>query len=143
MNIPLLTSAAIDRKSDFLGVFASSLCMVHCLATPLIFVVQACTASCCEAGPWWWSMMDYLFLVISIIAIYHSAKVTSLQWMPKAMYACWAILAFLILNGGLQALVIPHAFVYLPALSLVVLHLYNRKYCQCETDECCVAEQTV
>ena len=45
-------SNTINNKADLFGVLASSLCMVHCLATPLIFVVQACTQSCCEAGPW-------------------------------------------------------------------------------------------
>lgn len=131
----------INRKSDFFGVMASGLCMIHCLATPFIFVVQACTASCCEAAPWWWRMIDYLFLVVSIAAIFYTAKATSLKWMPIALYACWGILAILILNGGLKLVPIPHAFVYLPAFGLVFLHLYNRKYCQCETTECCTTEQ--
>ena len=127
-------------KSDLFGVLASSLCMVHCLATPLIFVVQASTATCSEVGPWWWRVMDYLFLVVSLAAIFHSAKLTSLKWMPKALYACWGILAFLILNDSFHVLPIPHAMIYLPAFSLVFLHLYNRKYCRCETDTCCTTD---
>ncbi|MEM6964645.1 MAG: MerC domain-containing protein, partial [Bacteroidota bacterium] len=138
-----ITPIKLDRKSDSLGILASSLCMIHCLATPLIFVVQACTASCCEAGPWWWRMIDYVFLVVSIAAIYHSAKTTTLRWMPMAMYICWGALAVVILNEGMQFLPIPHLFIYVPAFSLVFLHLYNRKYCQCEMEDCCVAEQTV
>ena len=114
--------------------------MVHCLATPLIFVVQASTVRCSEIGPWWWRTIDYLFLLISIAAIYHSVKTTSFNWMPKAMYASWGILAFLIVNEGLYLLPIPHLLVYMPAFSLVFLHLYNRKYCRCETEKCCVTE---
>ena len=135
MNIP--TEA--NNQSDLFGVLASSLCMVHCLATPLIFVVQASTAVCSEVGPLWWRLMDYLFLVVSIIAIYQSAKTTASPWMPKAMYVGWGILAFLILNESLHVLPIPHLLIYLPAFSLVFLHLYNRKYCQCEAAQCCVA----
>jgi len=117
--------------------------MVHCLATPLIFVVQASSVRCSEIGPLWWRTLDYLFLVISIAAIYHSAKTTSLSWMPKAMYASWGILAFLIFNEGLNFLPIPHVLIYLPAFSLVFLHLYNQKYCRCEPKECCITEQAI
>jgi hypothetical protein len=138
MNINTTITSSSNNKSDLFGALASSLCMVHCLITPLIFVVQVCTASCC--APWWWRLIDYIFLVISIATIYYTAKRTSLQWMPKALYISWGVLAFLIFNEGLNWLTIPHVFVYLPAFSLVFLHLYNRKYCRCETKECCVTE---
>ncbi|MFT4755321.1 MAG: hypothetical protein ACI85Q_002890 [Salibacteraceae bacterium] len=127
-----------NRKSDLFGVAASSLCLVHCLATPLIFVVQACTKSCCEAGPWWWSMIDYLFLIISLVAIFYSAKTTSLKWMPFVLYLSWGILALLIFHERFPYFEIPHMAVYVPAFSLVFLHLYNRKYCVCEKEKCCV-----
>lgn len=137
MNISTISSTSTSSKSDLYGVLASSLCMIHCLATPLIFVVQASTTACSEIGPFWWRMMDYLFLVISIIAIHQSAQTTSSNWMPKAMYAGWGILAFMILNESLSLLPIPHILIYLPAFSLVFLHLYNRKYCQCKEAYCC------
>lgn len=135
-----LRSAAVNlnnNKSDYFGILASSLCMIHCLATPIIFMVQACTASCCESGPLWWRMMDYLFLIISLAAIHYSAKTTSLEWMPKAMYITWGILAFLIINGSINIFNIPHFFMYIPALSLVGLHFYNQKYCKCLEEKCC------
>ncbi len=142
MNITTLIPFSTNSKSDVFGVFASSLCMVHCLATPLIFVVQASTIRCSEVGPLWWRTLDYLFLVISISAIYYSAKKTSLKWMPKAMYISWGVLAFLIINEGLHLLPIPHMLVYLPAFSLVFLHLYNWDYCRCDKEECCTAKQS-
>lgn len=138
-----LTTTLNSNKFDLLGVLASSLCMVHCLATPIIFVVQASIVGCSEAGPWWWRMIDSLFLVVSIIAIYHSARATSLQWMPMALYGCWGVLAFLIINEQLSLLTIPHYLIYLPAFSLVFLHLYNRKYCRCDTQNCCVGETSL
>lgn len=142
MNSTTTIPTETNNKSDLFGVFASSLCMVHCLATPLIFVVQASSVACSEVGPLWWRMMDYFFLVVSIIAIYQSAKMTSSTWMPKAMYAGWGILAFLILNKSLHLLPIPPILIYLPAFSLVFLHLYNRKYCQCEATKCCAGTQS-
>jgi hypothetical protein len=135
MNTTILTTKT--NKSDIVGMLASGLCMIHCLATPLIFVVQV-SATCYEKGPWWWKMIDYAFLVISIIAIYYSAKKTSLQWMPTALYACWGCLAILIINEGLHLVALPHMLIYLPAFSLIFLHLYNRRYCGCTTDECAI-----
>lgn len=137
MNDIQLNITNTNQKSDLFGVFASSLCMLHCLATPLIFVVQASTTRCSEVGPWWWRTMDYLFLIVSVVAIHYSAKSTSSLWIPKALYGFWLFLAFLIVNESFHILPIPHSLVYLPAFSLVFLHLYNRKYCQCETEKCC------
>ncbi|MEM6317454.1 MAG: MerC domain-containing protein [Bacteroidota bacterium] len=116
---------------------ASSLCMVHCLATPLLFVVQA-SATCSDIGPLWWRTLDYLFLVVSFFAIRQSSKTTTADWMPKAMYGTWIVLAFLIINNSLHALPFPHALIYAPAFSLVLLHVYNQRYLSCETEECCV-----
>ncbi len=135
-NFPF-TFNAIDTKSDLFGAAASALCVVHCIATPFIFLAQSCSASC-ASKPLWWSMIDYLFLAISILAIHHSAKQTSLKWMPTALYISWGVLAFLILNERLHLFSVFHQALYLPAFSLVSLHLYNRKYCQCEEGECCV-----
>jgi hypothetical protein len=128
----------VNNKSDLFGLIASSLCMVHCLITPLIFVVQACTTSCCDAGPWWWSLIDYFFLVISLVAIYYSAKTTSLKWMPFALYLSWGVLTLLMLHERFYYFDIPHTVIYIPAFSLVFFHLYNRKYCTCEKVSCCV-----
>lgn len=143
MNTSVLSTTSSNQQSDLFGVLASSLCMMHCLATPFIFVVQAGTAVCSEIGPLWWRTLDYLFLVVSIIAIYQSAKTTSFRWIAKAMYAAWAILALLIINESFSGLPIPHVLIYIPAFSLVFLHLYNRKYARCETDECCVTEESL
>ncbi len=139
-NFQLVSNNRINLSSDTLGAFASGLCLIHCLVTPLIFVVQACTATCCEAGPWWWGMIDYLFLGVSFAAIYYSAKSTSLKWMPAGLYITWGILALVILNESFSVLTLPSASIYFPAIALVGLHLYNRRYCQCHDEECCTTE---
>ena len=55
----------IIKKPDTLGALASSLCIVHCLATPMIFIAHSCAIGGCEAAPSWWKNLDYLFLTIS------------------------------------------------------------------------------
>ncbi|MEM9820211.1 MAG: MerC domain-containing protein [Bacteroidota bacterium] len=115
------------RKSDLFGVLASSLCLLHCLATPFIFVVQACSARCGGTGHWRGYPSDFLFLVLSMVAIYYSAKTTRLSWIPTVLYAVWGLLIFLIANGRFQFLDIAPTLVYLPAFVLVYLHAYDRK----------------
>lgn len=44
----------MQQKPDSLGAFASILCFVHCLVTPLLFVSQACISGDCIAKPSWW-----------------------------------------------------------------------------------------
>ncbi|MDB2606230.1 MerC domain-containing protein [Zobellia sp.] len=130
----------LKQKSDLLGTFASSLCLVHCIATPFLFIAQAGAASCCDTPPAWWKFMDYFFLAISFFAIYWSTKTTTIKWISPTLWLSWTVLASLILNEKLELFSIPEVVVYIPAIALVILHLYNRKHCKCNTDKCCVNE---
>ena len=66
------------QKPDILGALASSLCLIHCIATPFIFIAQSSVAICChEETPFWWKSIDYVFLVISFFAIFWSVKTTT------------------------------------------------------------------
>jgi len=131
-------TSIIDSQSDYFGVMASGLCMIHCLITPFIFVASVCTTSCCAEAPWWWTLVDYFFLIVSFVAIQYSAKSTSLRWMPTALYLSWGMLALLMIHERFPVREIPHVMIYIPALVLVSLHLYNRKYCTCDEGKCCV-----
>ena len=42
--------------------------------TPLIFAAQSLTAVHEHSAPVWWQNLDFLFIVISFIAIYQSSK---------------------------------------------------------------------
>ncbi|MFT4567561.1 MAG: hypothetical protein ACI9FN_002528 [Saprospiraceae bacterium] len=126
-----------NHKSDYVGVTASSLCMFHCLLTPVLFAVQATSLSCSEIGPIWWKAIDYLFLVISFFAMLYTNRVTTSNWIPKAIFTSWAILALFVINNSIQLVSIPHLLIHIPAASLASLHIYNRRYCHCQEDQCC------
>ncbi|MBX2814916.1 MAG: MerC domain-containing protein [Saprospiraceae bacterium] len=111
-------------EADSVGALASGLCMVHCLATPLLFFVQA-GATCAEAGPWWWSIIDFLFLVVSGVAVWRSAKQDNKRWLNAALYLSWILLAGLLFNHRFHLISLPHILLYIPAIGLVGLHLYN------------------
>lgn len=124
-------------KSDNLGILASTLCMIHCIATPFLFIVQTCSTSCCSSTPIWWQWIDYFFLTISFFAVYHSTKNTSNNIIKPALWINWLALFIVILNEKTQVINLHEIIKYIVALSLVGLHLYNQKYCQCKNDKCC------
>ena len=129
----------LEQKSDVLGVLSSSLCLVHCLFTPILFVVQS---SCCTAAtPLWWKSIDYIFLFISFFAVYKSANETSKTWMKYALFFSWTLLCFIIINERLALINIPEESIYVASLLMVSLHIYNSKFCQCANDTCCSSEK--
>ncbi|WP_253256282.1 MerC domain-containing protein [Formosa algae] len=66
----------LKEKPDSVGAIASTLCLIHCIATPVLFMVQSCALDGCQvdAVPTWWGFIDYVFLVIAFFAIYRSTK---------------------------------------------------------------------
>jgi hypothetical protein len=136
---------SITKKSDALGAIASSLCLAHCFITPIIFVIQTCTQSCCgsETGvPKWWLFLDYFFLGISFLAILWSSQTTSKNWMKIALWFSWLALLLVIVNERFVGIQIHQLLGYVPALALVFLHLYNRKYCKCIDENYCTSTKT-
>lgn len=126
----------ISFHSDPIGAMASSLCLIHCIATPFIFIAQPLAAE--EAAPTWWKSLDYVFLCISFFAVYWSVRKTSKSWMKYALWISWVVLTGAILNEKLELFHLTEFSVYIPATALIILHFYNRKYCQCANEECCV-----
>jgi hypothetical protein len=120
-----------------IGAFASFLCIIHCLATPLIFVgkvVHECSAaSCCSSSPWYWQMLDFLFLFIAFFAVVYATKHTK-NFIKIALWSGWALFALGILFENFDN----HwgkYMMYLGSIVLVAFHLYNRKYC-CNNNTC-------
>ncbi len=127
----------LTKNSDLYGAFASGLCLIHCVATPFLFMAGPSTIHMDELSPWWWGILDYLFIGIAFLAVYRSAQTTSLQWMKYALYISWVAMSLILLNEKFEVAHLMEEVIYIPAVALVVLHLYNRKHCKCATDHCC------
>jgi hypothetical protein len=130
MNISL-------RKPDTIGAIVSTLCVVHCLLTPLLFVAQSYTATHSHEAPFWWKNLDYLFILISVIAVYESTKKSTNKLIKAGLWMSWIMLFLLILNEKLVWIELDEIITYCVALTLSMLHIYNLNYCQCETENCC------
>ncbi len=116
-------------NTDFLGATASTMCMMHCLATPFLFIAKSCTTAACIDAPYWWYWIDFIFLSISFFAVYKTTKTNNYPSINYALWISWSVLFFIILNEYLKLLTIPEITIYFPGISLVILHLYQLKYC--------------
>ena len=128
----------LELKSDVLGATASFLCLIHCFATPFLFVMHIGQRAHGHSQPFWWGTLDIIFICVSLFSVYWSARHSSKNWMKYALWGSWILLAFIIINEKFEMLELVEEFIFLPSISLVLLHIYNRKYCKCNEDDCCV-----
>lgn len=127
----------IIRNSDYIGASTSGLCMLHCFVTPLIFLSQSAAINISLEITFLWYSLNYMFLLISFIAIYYSVKNSSNFLVKVLLYLFWLLLSALIINEGLSIFPVPELYTYISAFSLSSFHIYNLKYCRCDDDECC------
>jgi len=119
---------------DNLGATFSALCIIHCFSTPFLFITQ----SYMLVVPGWWQALNYVFLCLSFFAVYKTSLNSSSLIIKKLLYVFWGILAFLLLSEEFELFHLPEFITYITGLSLAGLHIYNKKYCQCVDDECCI-----
>ncbi|MBW1296668.1 MerC family mercury resistance protein [Aquimarina litoralis] len=115
---------------------ASSLCLLHCVATPFLFLAHAESHSAESENPFWWKSMDYIFLGLSFIAIYWTTKHTTKPVVKYMFWILWSLLFICIMNEKLELIHLGEGVIYVIAISLVGLHFYNQKYCRCDNEEC-------
>lgn len=123
---------------DHLGIYANVACMLHCLATPFLFISQSEFSTLSHEIPFFWQSINYLLLIISFAAIFRSVQNSTNLYIKIFLITAWFFLSFFIINEGLEAYHIPELFTYSAAITLSALHIYNLKYCTCKDDECCV-----
>ncbi|WP_299524118.1 MerC domain-containing protein [Winogradskyella sp.] len=135
----MITKSLKEKNSDFIGALSSGVCLIHCIVTPFIFLAQTSAATHGTNVPIWWSAIDVLFIIISFFAVYWSAKNSSKPLVVRALWISWVLLCAGILNEKFEILHLPEISIYIPAIALIILHLYNKKYCQCKDENCCAS----
>ena len=113
----------ISSRSNIIGAITSSLCLTHCLATPILFATHLGHNQGHHSHPFWWGLIDILFLFVSYIAIFLSSRTTGKQWMRFALWGSWGLLTIIIFNEKLELFHIKEELIYIPSLALIVLHL--------------------
>lgn len=123
-------------SADSIGMTSSTLCLIHCIITPFVFAAQACSVSCAEASPVWWGFIDFFFLAISFIAVVFATKDSSKTWIKVALYIAFGALFIIVVNEYTVITELPKYFIYASAILLILLHMYNKKYCRCADHSC-------
>ena len=126
-------------NSDRIGVVSSGLCILHCFATPFLFLSQSSLIFISVDFTLTWFILNYVFLFISFIAIYHSVKNSTNRFIRIFLYLFWVVLSGLIINESLEIFSIPEPATYFSASSLICLHIYNLRYCRCDNADCCTS----
>ena len=122
---------------DNIGIISGFLCAIHCIATPFLFIAKACSSTCCSEAPIWWIGIDYLFLIISFLAIYYTIKNSPINWLKFCLWISWFFLLLTIINHSFHITSLPANFIYFPTFLIIFLHLYNLKFCKCQEETCC------
>ena len=124
------------QHPDTLGAINSSLCVIHCFATPFLFLTQAQTSLVeLSTVPLWWQLLNYVFIVVSFFAVNRTVKNSSNQLVKFLLWLSWVLLSALILNEEFEIMHMPELLTYFAGISLASLHIYNLKYCQCEDEK--------
>ena len=134
-----MISAKTNSKYDALGAIASFFCLIHCLATPILLATMTTTSGfglVFRSQMWEW--VDLLLLGVSLVAVIYSSVTTTKKWISYALSFSWGAMTFCILNEKFLWINVMEFMNYIPSISLIYLHLYNRKHCQCDVDHCCI-----
>ena len=112
-----ITSPQYDKA----GIASALLCTIHCLVVPVLFILKSYwTGHSTLQLPWWYEKIDYLFLVISFIAVYHSAGHTPLKAFKISLWFFWLALAI-----ALMAHESLHWLAYIASTGLIATHFVN------------------
>ena len=127
-------------RADKIGATASLLCILHCLLAPCYFFLINSSDICCSESPIWWQVLDYIFLTVSLLAIYNISRHQK-NWLVVLLWISWVSLLVFFINEKVMFLDVSKYLIYIPALCLIILHLYNlnrqgtnRKCCHSSID---------
>ena len=129
LNMKIVKSSI--QNIDIYGIIVCTLCLLHCIATPLIFFSVALSNDNKISPPFLWRNLDYLFLAISLFIVYNSAKNTTKSIMKYLLGMSWLMLFLVLTNEKIVVFHIPELVTYIASINLAVVHLYNYKYCRC------------
>lgn len=123
----------LNKKPDELGMLSSVLCIIHCLATPVLLTLLPVSTAAQSGEQNWWGWLDILFLILSGVAVIFAIQRSPKTWLRVSMIASLLTLCFFIINERFGSIEFPFDVVYLPAFALIILHLLNRRYCRHST----------
>ena len=111
-----------SRKLDFIGIIASTVCIIHCLLTPLVVILFS------EVVKEKYEYINFLFLAISLVSVVLSVKTTNHQVIKVLLIYFWIQLSVGLLFEELNFVF--SILMYFAAVGLIATHIWNIKYCK-------------
>ncbi len=110
----------LREKADLVGVFSAGLCLLHCIIFPLLVTFTSLSVGIFEDFEHW---VEYLFVLLSIAAVYLSTSKINNRSLRKRMWvACCIFVSALLLHD------VHVGFIYasiIASLVLALLHVRN------------------
>jgi len=133
-----MTQSKYQPAVDLSGATVSLLCTIHCAVTPLLFLTRPLLdgAAPSRIGHAWWGGLDWIFLFLSLGAVWFSAKHTSNRNIRWLLWIFWIVFSvgLLLEMGGLKE---NKWVMYAGSISLAATHLINFRYCRkCDSEKC-------
>jgi len=108
------------NKADIIGILSSSICVVHCIATPLLIAFGAGFIT----NPFF----KYLFLIISFASIFKATeKITDTKIAIFLWVSFWGFLFSTLFKEEYHWL---HYSGYFFAMQIIIGHILNIKHCK-------------
>lgn len=115
-----MKATALTSKADYIGITGSVLCILHCLATPVLLLTVNFTHESLKVG---YLSLDYVFILVNIFAVYHATKHSHSAGIRRAL---WGFLSLFTLCLLLEDVSETFEYAgYAASLGLVVTHLIN------------------
>ncbi len=112
--------------ADYAGIIAAIICLIHCLAGPLILGVTAHNHGHehTAEGPWYLHRSwDFVFLGAGLLAVWQSSRHSQQRWMKSLLWITFGFLAGAVLLEEQGPWF--RYLVYLSSLGLIVAHLFH------------------
>lgn len=117
-----------NQSADMMGISASVLCMIHCLAFPVMvslgYMARYSDDHAHDHIHWHW--MEYFFITLAVWAVFNAAKNTHSKRIKIALWTTVFIFSFAILlhdwNPWMMAVSIA------ASISMIIIHIINWKY---------------
>ncbi len=130
-----MKSTTLTSKADYIGITGSLLCIIHCLATPILLLTVNFAHESLKVG---YLSLDYVFIVVNIFAVYHATKHAHSVVIKRAL---WSFLVLFTACLLLEEVSETFEYIgYAASLGLVVTHLINIRTHHHNHEECVEAE---
>jgi hypothetical protein len=104
--------------ADRLGIASAIICTVHCMVVPVLFLLKYSAIG--NVLPSWWDNLDFVFLGVSLIAVYHASSHAAGKSIKYLLWLFWLCLAIAIVFEHRL-----HWMAYVASTGLIATHIGN------------------